>query len=419
MTNLSKLTLLASCIFFINCTKDEVKYLQLSGRVVDAEYETIILISPNQDVYRDSLIEIPIVEGKFLYVDTLEYPQEMNIAFKESVEDGIFRTMPVFLENEKINLTIYDEEKFDQNEIDGGTLNEEYKNYKQGLSFRFDHKTKPLKDSLSVLKKNGLDESDSAKFLYSALRNATNQDEKVPIYQQIDSLRESGNFYTEPAQKLNDQLEKIREEQRKFQQEYIDNQLNVVGYFLLFESLIFEKEEIDVYAARNTIKLLSERNPNHPYNDLATSLVEAIDNARVGSKYTDFTAPDLFGNEITLSDKMNGEIILLDLWATWCGPCIAKTKTMIPIYEEFKDQGFNIIGVAGEYENTNNLKKFLNREKWPWLNLVELDKKNSIWHKYGVDHGGGGMFLIDKTGIIIAKNPTAEQVKQELELRLL
>ena len=49
---------------------------------------------------------------------------------------------------------------------------------------------------------------------------------------------------------------------------------------------------------------------------------------------------------------------------------------------------------------------------------MELDRRNSIWQKYGVDGGGGGMFLIDEEGLILAKDPTAEEVRRELEARL-
>ena len=91
---------------------------------------------------------------------------------------------------------------------------------------------------------------------------------------------------------------------------------------------------------------------------------------------------------------------------------------MVPVYEEYKEKGFTIIGVAGEFENTDRLVNFLEKEKWPWQNLVELDRRNSIWQKYGVDGGGGGMFLIDEEGLILAKDPTAEEVRRELEARL-
>ncbi len=139
---------------------------------------------------------------------------------------------------------------------------------------------------------------------------------------------------------------------------------------------------------------------------------------KIGNQFVDFSAPNLEGNEIKLSDEIEGKVALLDLWATWCGPCIAKSKTMIPLYEEFKDKGFTIVGVAGEFDNTDRLISFLEKEKWPWLQLVELDKQNSIWTKYGIDNSGGKIFLIDNAGKIIAMDPTTDEVRKELEDRL-
>ena len=151
---------------------------------------------------------------------------------------------------------------------------------------------------------------------------------------------------------------------------------------------------------------------------MALNLIDAIEKVKVGKKYIDFSAPDLHGNQIKLSDQINGKIALLDLWATWCGPCIRKSRTMVPLYDEFKDKRFTIVGVAGEFKNTDRLVKFLEKEKWEWTNLIELDRKNNIWQKYGVDGRGGAIFLIDENGIILAKDPTAEEVRAELETRL-
>ena len=175
---------------------------------------------------------------------------------------------------------------------------------------------------------------------------------------------------------------------------------------------------MDPVTARITYKNLVENNPGHPYNPLALDMINAIDNILVGKKFTDFEAPDLSGKILKLSEKINEKVALLDLWATWCGPCIARTKTMLSLYDEYKDKGFTMVGVAGEFKNSKNLLTFLEREKWPWLQLLELDRQNNIWQKYGVDNAGGAMFLIDENGLILAKDPTAEEVRVELEKRL-
>ncbi|UKM65504.2 AhpC/TSA family protein [Flavobacteriaceae bacterium GSB9] len=323
----------------------------MNGEVIGTDTKSIMLIKPNQDTRFDSIIEIPIVNGKFYYKKELKNPEVVNLAFTQSVKKGIYRPMPLFLENEKIDLTIFPEDEFDKNIVKGGDLNSEYKNYKK----------------------------------------------------EAESLFNSRDW----------------EKQLKWEQEdYIGQNPNLVSYYLFLEQLIYFKEYINLDLAKNNYKKLSKIYPNHLYNDLATNLIKAIENIKVGKKYADFSAPDLNGNEIKLSEKINGKVALLDLWATWCGPCIAKSRTMVPLYNEYKNKGFTIIGVAGEFKNTDRLVKFLEKEKWEWINLVELDRQNNIWQKYGVDGGGGGIFLIDQNGIILAKDPTAKEVRMELESRL-
>jgi peroxiredoxin len=346
-----KLTLFLSTIFLFNCSSDKKNILELNGEVIGTDFKSIMLIKPNQDTRFDSIIEIPIVEGKFHYKTELENPEVVNLAFTESVSKGMYNSMVLFLENEKIDLTIYPEEEFDKNIVKGGNLNSKYKNYKKVADSLFNPK---------------------------------------------------------------DWQKKLEWEQ----EQYIPQNPSLVSYHLFLEQLIYFKENLNLELINDNFKKLSKNNPNHPYNELASSLINAIENIKIGKKFTDFTAPDLNGIEIKFSDKIEGKVALLNLWATWCGPCIDKSRDILPVYDEFKDKGFTIIGVAGEFKNTGKLLKFLEKEKWTWLNLVELDRENAIWLKYGVEGGGGGMFLIDEQGTILAKNPTVEEVRKELESRL-
>jgi peroxiredoxin len=418
MKYIAKFTLLFSILFFFNCSKEKEQSLLLSGKVIGTETKSILLVKPNQDMRFDSLIEIPVENGKFYFESKLENPEAVNLFLGEAKENGGGRFMPLFLENEKIDLTIHSEEEFDKNVTKGGNLNAEHIKFKQNFENKFNNKIKPLQDSISVLFKSDEYNSDKAKLLYAELREAKNQDEKVVIYKKLDDLEKLGENLSPKAKELDNKIKPIYEEQKLFQQNYIENNPTLVSYSFFLDNLIFNKKNLDVNSTKKTYKILSDANPNHPYNELASNLINAIENIKIGKKYTDFSAPDLNENEIKLSEKINGKVALLDLWATWCGPCIAKSRTMVPLYNEYKDKGFTIIGVAGEFKNTDRLVKFLEKEKWEWTNLVELDKQNNIWQKYGVDGGGGGIFLIDENGIILAKDPTAEEVRMELESRL-
>jgi peroxiredoxin/DNA-binding SARP family transcriptional activator len=417
MKTILKFNLLLFTVLLISCTTEKEKFLEIKGRVVNTDTKSILLVKPNQDMRFDSLIEIPIDSGIFYYKSKLEHPEAVNLFLGEAKNIG-GRFMPLFLENEKIDLTIHSEDEFDKNIVSGGKLNSQYKKYKQNFEAEFNDRVKPLQDSISALFEKNEYNSDTVKELYNELRESKSQDKNIVIYKKIDDLRKADKHLSPKAKVLEAKLKPIYEEQKRFQQEYIENNPTIVSYSFLLQDLIYNAERIDIDLAKKNHQKLSKANPNHPYNDLALNLLNAIENIKVGKKYIDFSAPDLNGNIVKLSDEIDGQIAVLDLWATWCGPCIAKSRTMVPLYNEYKDQGFTIVGVAGEFKNTDRLIKFFEKEKWPWLNLVELDEKNNIWQKYGVDGGGGGIFLIDKNGEILAINPTAEEVRKQLEKRL-
>ena len=141
-------------------------------------------------------------------------------------------------------------------------------------------------------------------------------------------------------------------------------------------------------------------------------------NTRVGGRYFDFTAPDLAGNDHTLSKEIAGRVALIDLWGSWCGPCRSHSMALIPVYNKYKDRGFTVVGVAREFRDSHAMKKAIERDGNPWLNLLELDDRLGIWTKYGVGNAGGARFLVGRDGKILAVNPDAAQVEAILEKEL-
>ncbi|MCQ0111705.1 TlpA disulfide reductase family protein [Zhouia amylolytica] len=413
-----KLILLTLTISLFNCTPEKAKMLEIDGTVLDPDIKSILLVKPNQDLRFDSILEIPVINGRFNYKAKLEYPEAVTLMLGKAKQNGGGSFMPLFLENDAIKLTINKEEEFKNNTVEGGLFNSAYQSYKKNMEAKFFDELLPIQDSLNALWKSGEYHSKEMKVIMDQLKEEENQDELIVLYQAMDDLREKGLDKSAKGQELSDQRASIHEKVKAFQQSYIEANPNLVSYHFLLDDLRFQKETIDIEMAEKNYELLAQANPDHPYNEIVLNMINAIKNIKIGKPFIDFSAPDLKGNMITLSNQINGKIALLDLWATWCGPCISKTRTMLPLYEEYKDKGFTILGVAGEFKNTNRLIKFLEKEKWPWLNLVELDRENAIWQKYGVDGGGGGIFLIDEQGTILAKDPTAEEVKEVLENRL-
>lgn len=159
--------------------------------------------------------------------------------------------------------------------------------------------------------------------------------------------------------------------------------------------------------------LYKERYASHPYiKEIGNNLAGL--QLKKGDPFVDFVAPDVEGNSHRLSDLIQGKYALLDLWSSWCSPCRAYSKLIIPTYETYKDKGFTVVGVAREANSTGPLEKALQQDQYPWINLVDLNGQVGVWEMYG-EAGAGGRFLIDPEGKILALDPLPEQVEKLLK----
>ncbi|MCC8118091.1 MAG: TlpA family protein disulfide reductase [Bacteroidales bacterium] len=155
--------------------------------------------------------------------------------------------------------------------------------------------------------------------------------------------------------------------------------------------------------------------PNHPSIIHANQGLKSIIYKKEGTKLPNFSVVDLDGIEHYFYDLIKGKYIFLDLWASWCGPCRRHSVAMIPVYEKFKDQGFQVIAVARESENTKAMEKAMEQDGYPWASYVDLNDAHRVWAEFGVDSQGGFLWLLDSKGEILLVNPTADEVEIFLE----
>jgi peroxiredoxin len=117
----------------------------------------------------------------------------------------------------------------------------------------------------------------------------------------------------------------------------------------------------------------------------------------IGKKFElKFTALD--GREVDLA-KLRGKVVLLDFWATWCGPCVAALPGVKSTYEELRKADFEIIGISFDQDKAK-LEKFVKEKEMPWPQY--FDGKywdNEIGRKYGIA-SIPTMWLIDKEGVL-------------------
>ena len=144
---------------------------------------------------------------------------------------------------------------------------------------------------------------------------------------------------------------------------------------------------------------------------MLTTLYEAGE-PTPGKKYVDFSAPD--GNIVSASEIIGGKIAVIDLWASWCGPCRRHSMALIPLYEKYRDKGFTVLGVAREASSDKAMRMAIERDGYPWINLIELNDTNNIWKKYRAGNAGGRIVLVDSDGTILAVDPETDEIEAHL-----
>lgn len=392
----------------------------LIGEVIGRPDSKMLWMTKHYEDFRtDSVVKIPIVDRKFSYSFKADAIESYVLAFKEEVERGSYRTVTIFSENDTLRIKLHNNEDYNDNIISGGKINKIYQNLinEERKLFYSDY------DSINKkYEKYNYKEFYSEEYvsLINQLGDTKTKAEEMLIYKKQNELKKQDLHRNELGKIREKEYKAIRDKHTEYKYNYISKNNTIVAYDMLVMDMVNRKKEIELGKIVKNFNRFKNKYPKHPYTALGQNLISAINSLKPGGKYVNFTAPDVNGKQFELKSILEEhEIVLLDLWATWCGPCIVHTRQAKPVYEKYKDKGFTILGVAGEHDDLKSYHKFMEKEQWPWQQLIELDKENRIWEKYSIMNSGGGMFLIDKTGEMLAVNPTVEELETILETKLI
>lgn len=199
-----------------------------------------------------------------------------------------------------------------------------------------------------------------------------------------------------------------------------DEKTDDTAQILFMKAMLYQQVFDDV---PKSIQLVEQIKRDYPETKIGKSADEILQhmkkqeegakirrNLAEGSKFPDFEEKDMAGNPLSLA-KYKGKVVLLDFWATWCGPCVAELPNVIKAYEKHHAKGFEIIGISLD-QDEQKLKDFIKDKNMTWPQYFDgKGWENKLASKYGIQ-SIPATFLLDGEGKIIAKDLRGEALEQ-------
>ncbi len=157
---------------------------------------------------------------------------------------------------------------------------------------------------------------------------------------------------------------------------------------------------------------LSKKFPNDKNVIMFHEVVERMLSTNIGQFAPEISLPSPDGKEIALS-SLKGKLVLIDFWASWCGPCRKEMPNVIKIYSKFKNKGFEIYGVSLDQDKEKWMEA-ITKDGINWPQVSDLKYWDNVAARIYNVQGIPYTVLIDKDGKIIAKNLRGQELEKKI-----
>lgn len=246
------------------------------------------------------------------------------------------------------------------------------------------------------------------------------QREKFDYYKQVDSIRKNNG----DSSLAGNQLDKSRDIMNRMKayayQEIGKANSAPLGFILLASYQGMARDPnymMDIFTDEELIGLLNDMLNKFPgRNDLAgiKNSIEADLSKKgwVGKEAPEISLPDTEGKMVSLS-SFRGKYVLVDFWASWCGPCRRENPNVVEAFNRFKNKNFTILGVSLD-QNKEAWKKAIAADNLKWTHISDLKQWESVVVPVYKISGIPFNVLIDPQGKVVAENLRGNELEQKL-----
>lgn len=302
---------------------------------------------------------------KFLFKGKIKHPQMMRLKYGDDLY-----YMKFFGEDGKIHVNAH-KDSLQYADIEGSKLHAQYQHYKTQINqFR-----RQWSDASSDYQKN----------------------------------RKAGN--KEGAKNAQNKMRKISKKQKSYALNFAMKHKNTVLAPLILESYIYRMEYDKLDSLYNS---LPPKIKESKYTKPIIKQMEFMESCGIGAKYKNLTLRDTSDKIMNLSDYIGEGYVLIDFWASWCGPCRKENPKLRKVYNKYNGRDFEIIGIT--YDTNNTIKywlKAIHKDSLTWPQFRDPTPYMQSNKKYDM-RGIPSNYLINSKGKIIAKNLSSDELDKKL-----
>jgi thiol-disulfide isomerase/thioredoxin len=261
-------------------------------------------------------------------------------------------------------------------------------------------------DSISKAVVKGSAANDAYEELNNMLQDVTAQIKSLQKeYRQLYMSKDE-----EGMKKLEPRFDELEAKEKSITRQYLDkNPASPIAMYALNEYAGYEINPTDVEPVFNK---LAKKVKHSQAGEAFVKRLNAAKRTAVGQPAIDFAQTGADGKPVSLT-SLRGKYVLVDFWASWCGPCRAENPNVVRAYSKYKEKGFEILGVSLDDKKDKWLAA-IQMDNLSWIHVSDLKGwKNAAAELYSIRAIPQNL-LIDPQGVIIAKNLRGEALETKL-----